>query len=577
MLSRANVIIEKNLDTQIEDELSFLQNSKNILSLKESILNQANIGSTLYTPTDVPIPIPTTIATEAPITSSSNAPRVKHTRMPTANPTLEPSISTVSPTEEPTLAPSIEPTVAPTFTPAPTSSPTKEIVPAAGSVVQFKISKTENCIEFLQIQIVSTAVEAIVVSSKGDVGVFWKCVESNGQVYYYNQSSTTERRLHTAEYIEENSHQRQLAQIDFTIFVNVSRVLPKGSAPEVIIQTQQSLANDVNAAFINQTFANTLQQLSIQNGITVLVNSTSDIANQTPFLGEASVNPPTATPTAEPTSPTIQPSFTVSNTPRYRPTRSPITSSPSTAKPSATPTYLPSGPSVTPTEAPTEEPTLTPTDSPSTNPSNEPSAPTAQPSVSPTAQPSTVAPTSDEVKLQVTILAASFATKHNIPTRKNSSSCEVVGSHDARVLNLILKVNNDGSTDFVVTPDQLTYEKCSSTTSLVKSYPTFYSIKIFNTVKTRAEKCVSDTVLPKKYTCDSDISQGISSQNHLVSHQYVDVTNSGLVPGEQYEIVVTILPHNAFLTAVSHSFTITYTAIDTRKRSLREWKWLALL
>jgi hypothetical protein len=256
MLSQANIIIEKNLDTQIEDELSFLQNRKNSLSLKESILNQAIIGSTLYTPTDAPIHIQTIIATEAPTITSSNAPRIKRTRMPTANPTLEPTISTVSPTEEPTLVPSIESTVTPTFTPAPTSSPTREIVPAAGSVVQFKISKTDNCIEFLQIQIVSTAVEAIVVSSKGDIGVFWKCVESNGQVYYYNQSSTTElRRLNTAEYIEENSHQRQLAQIDFTIFVNVSRVLPKGSGPEVIIQTQQSLANDVNLAFINQTFA----------------------------------------------------------------------------------------------------------------------------------------------------------------------------------------------------------------------------------------------------------------------------------------------------------------------------------
>ena len=154
--------------------------------------------------------------------------------------------------------------------------------------------------------------------------------------------------------------------------------------------------------------------------------------------------------------------------------------------------------------------------------------------------------------MTVAILAGSFANKNGIPTRKNSTSCEVIGVHSARVLNLIIKVENIGTGDFVVSPTtDLTTERCNKN---VKSYPTFYSIKIANTVKTRSEKCVADTLNPK-YVCSSDTTQGISSQNYLVSHQYVDVSNSGLVPGQQYTVEVTVLPRNKFLSAVSSSFT----------------------
>jgi hypothetical protein len=136
------------------------------------------------------------------------------------------------------------------------------------------------------------------------------------------------------------------------------------------------------------------------------------------------------------------------------------------------------------------------------------------------------------------------------------------------VLNLIIKVENIGDGDFVVSPSDLAFERCNKN---IKSYPTFYSIKISNTVKTRSEKCVADTLNPS-YLCSSETTQGISSLNYLVSHQYVDVSNSGLVPGQQYTVEVTVLPRNILLSAVSSSFTITYTSGDTRRRNLRELK-----
>eukprot|EP01036_Dinobryon_divergens_P032609 gene32609-42229_t len=200
-------------------------------------------------------------------------------------------------------------------------------------------------------------------------------------------------------------------------------------------------------------------------------------------------------------------------------TRKPSAIAPLAIAPSATPTSAPYGPSIAPTDDPSyllsaapSKPTFTPSYAPSTL------------RVAPTTFPTGVA------KLNVIILVASFAIKQNVPIRKSSSSCEVTGTHAMRgVLNLIIKLK---------------------TTAV--SYPTFYSIQILNTVKT--------TESPKYYTCTSNNSHGISAFNYLTSHQYV--------AGQQYTVEVTVLPHNALLTAVSSTFDIKYTATDTRRRIL---------
>lgn len=115
-------------------------------------------------------------------------------------------------------------------------------------------------------------------------------------------------------------------------------------------------------------------------------------------------------------------------------------------------------------------------------------------------------------KLNVIILAASFAIKQNVSIRKSSTTCEVTGTHDMRVLNLIIKVENDGRGDFIVSPSDLTYDKCNP---LIQSYPTFfYSIKIYNTVKTRADICVADgetVTTPRKASLPSTTSSVIST------------------------------------------------------------------
>lgn len=174
--------------------------------------------------------------------------------------------------------------------------------------------------------------------------------------------------------------------------------------------------------------------------------------------------------------------------------------------------------------------------------------------------------------LQVTILAASFGIKKNVPIRANGTTCHVTGYHDALVLNLLIKVDNLGTADYIVSSREFAPEKCNKD---VRAYPTFYSIKLNSpvvTVKTRSEKCIADTITPK-YNCKDEKSQGISVRNFLVSNQYVDVDDSGLVDGQSYTVEVTVLPKNALLSAVSAQFTVTYTAGGgTRKRNLRELK-----
>lgn len=640
--------MEGALEAQIEDEMEALRSSKR-LSLKEAILRLASIGSHFptYNPTFVPTFSPTEVPTTKPSVRPTKSPKYNPTRTPTSVPTEGP---TFSPTEEPTISPTVTPSASPSFTPEPTASPTKETVPAAGSVVAFKLAqadKIKNCSSFLQDNIVITTLQAVVIASVADVGIFWKCVQGDGTTYYYNGTTGLfyriggRRRLFTEQLTVGLPSRRELQTVsvsDYTLFVNVSRVLPKNTPIEVVQQTQASLSQDIKTAFTDQTFTNTLAKQAAINVVPQLLNSSSNSAVQTLFIGDALVNPPTAAPTEAPTAPSAQPTVTVSNSPRYRPSKAPVTAKPSSSAPSvyptvqptedptaaptapsAIPTFSPSGPSIAPTFMPSEVPSVAPTNLPSVAPSGAPSivpsgapsvvpsakptrvpsakpttgvptrkpttsVPTGTPTVAPSAEPTTAVPTAQPTtavpsvapttaptgvpQLNVAILAASFANKNGIPTRKNSSSCDVIGYHSARVLNLIIQVENIGTGDFVVSPSDLTYEKCNKN---VLSYPTFYSIKISNTKKTRAEKCISDTLNPK-YTCASDTSQGISAQNYHVSHQYVDVSNSGLVAGQQYTVEVTVLPQNALLSAVSASFTITYTSSDTRRRNLRELK-----
>eukprot|EP01036_Dinobryon_divergens_P030459 gene30459-39704_t len=439
------------LDAQIEDEMEALKSRKH-LSLKEAILQLAIIGSQLPTqaptiaPMSLPTVVPTTLPTILPTTVPSFVPTFAPTAVPTVRPTFSPSVApskspiytptrrptsipseepTVIPTEEPTFIPSFSPTAAPSFTPEPTASPTRESVPAAGSVVAFQLTdaqKITNCSSYLRDEIVLTTVRAIVIASKADVGVFWKCVEKDGSEFFYNGNfgffirvGGGVRRLFTEQLTEGQQSRRQLqsaAANDYTLIVNVSRVLPKNTLAEVVQQEQTALFTDIKAAFVDQTFTKTLTSQAQLENVPELLNTGSSAANQTVFIGEALVDPPTAAPTDAPTAPSAQPSFTLSNSPRYKPTKAPVTAKPSTTTPSASPS-----------EVPTETPTIVPSHLPSAKPSIAPSATPSSiaPSAVPTFSPSgpSIAPTAMPSGVPTTIEPSGVPTTE-VPTRRPS-------------------------------------------------------------------------------------------------------------------------------------------------------------
>ena len=559
--------IEETLEAQIEDEVEALRSSKR-LSLKDAILQLAIVGSQNTVPTEEP---------------------------------------TFAPTAEPTYSPTEVPTAIPTVSHAPTSKPSLQQAKTANSQVTFQIeTAAKTCSEFLSDSTVLVTTKATVASANADDGVFWKCVDPDGktQTVYDNGGGlpTSRRRLDKQQKSRQSVTRHHgsathhvLATDKFTLAVNVTKYFSPGTPDSVVKEEAQALSANVVAAFDNNEFTAILQELAKEENVPELTTSSSDAAVTQTFVSEALINPPTYAPTAAPTAPSARPTYRSTKTPIARPTKAPVSSKPSSIAPSAIPTLAPSGPSVAPTCAPTAVPSsiapsaapssIAPTESPSDVPSAAPSeAPSAGPTETPTFKPTrkpqplptpspTTAPSPGTAKLSVTILTAQFAIRKNVPIRSNATTCHITGYQDVPALELILKVENDGTADYIVSPSEISAEKCNQQ---VKSYPSFYSIQVNSpvlTVKTRSEKCIADTASLPRYTCASDTTQGISAKDYLISSQYVDMSNSGLVDGQSYTVQVTVLPKNVLYTAVSNVFTLQYTAPATsRKRNLRELK-----
>ena len=565
--------IEETLEAQIEDEVEALRSSKR-LSLKDAILQLAIVGSQNTVPTEEP---------------------------------------TFAPTAEPTYSPTEVPTAIPTVSHAPTFEPTYQQAKTANSLVTFQIeTAAKTCSEFLSDSTVLVTTKATVTAANADNGVFWKCIDSDGKTQFCDANQcvydtgaglpTSRRRLDKQQKRRQpatrhhgSATHHALATDTFTLFVNVTKVFPPSTPDSVVKEEAQALSADIVAAFDNNEFTAILQDVAKEENVPELITSSSDAAVTQNFVSELLINPPTYAPTAAPTAPSAQPTYRSTKTPIARPTKAPVSSKPSSIAPSAIPTLAPSGPSVAPTFAPTAvpssiapsaapssiAPTESPSDVPSAAPSEAPSAgptetptfkPTRKPQPLPTPSPTTV-PSPGTAKLSVTILTAQFAIRKNVPIRSNATTCHITGYQDVPALELILKVENEGTADYIVSPSEISAEKCNQQ---VKSYPSFYSIQVNSpvvTVKTRSEKCIADTASLPRYTCASDTTQGISAKDHLISSQYVDMSNSGLVDGQSYTVQVTVLPKNVLYTAVSNVFTLKYTApASSRKRNLRELK-----
>jgi hypothetical protein len=163
----------------------------------------------------------------------------------------------------------------------------------------------------------------------------------------------------------------------------------------------------------------------------------------------------------------------------------------------------------------------------------------------------------------VEILSAQFNTK-SIPTYQNATSCSVVAFQDVAALQLIVKVTNIGTLPLVIDATQLKEERCTATLS----YPTFFKIHVSDSTKTRSEKCIGDTIAPQDYTCSSSSSMGLSPGNYFVSTLWMDVSQTTLVSGTAYPVVVDVLPKNTLLTSSSTPVSIIYST--SRRRNLRE-------
>lgn len=171
-------------------------------------------------------------------------------------------------------------------------------------------------------------------------------------------------------------------------------------------------------------------------------------------------------------------------------------------------------------------------------------------------------PAAGPAELAVNILSATFEHKI-VPVYKNASTCTIINYNDVVVLSVVLKVTNVGPVAYQVNPADLKKERCGE----VVSYAAFYSLSVAGIVKSRSEKCISDSIDPVIYTCSSE---GISSGNYFVSTQWMDVSAATLITGTTYPVTVTILPNNKLLTVTSSPFQVTYTS--SRRRALRALK-----
>jgi len=160
--------------------------------------------------------------------------------------------------------------------------------------------------------------------------------------------------------------------------------------------------------------------------------------------------------------------------------------------------------------------------------------------------------------LKTTILAASFL-KKKLPLE--NQYCKKIGEKDAQMLNIIIRIANNGKADYVVNPLELVENKCSKQ----KSLGLFYSISIGNLNILQSEHSIQDTISPLKYTVAQQ--QGISIGNHQISQLSIDVTSANLIQGKVYDITVTVLPCDPDLKSKSDVYHLNYS--PERRRTLR--------
>eukprot|EP01035_Chromulina_nebulosa_P034400 gene34400-46148_t len=166
------------------------------------------------------------------------------------------------------------------------------------------------------------------------------------------------------------------------------------------------------------------------------------------------------------------------------------------------------------------------------------SCPTAEPSFSPLILRPSQAPSFSLIfsgaRLVVTVLDYSFYSKQ---VSLRSSACAVTSIEDSFVLNLILRIENIGTLDFILNNQvDLTEDKCSK--ALV--FKSFYKFYFANITKTRSENCIADVVSPIRYNCLAK-NQGISVNNFFISQQWMDVSAAQLVKGQSYNLAPSFL------------------------------------